>query len=93
MLPSVAHRFQRTVISHQDEMKLFGRNKMKELKKKEAELLSQMRGSNLTNEELLGKYKLPPTFRKLQEIQNTGQISIQSIGFELWLDRPIHRHR
>lgn len=70
-------------------MKLFRRNKVKDLKKKEAELLDQMRNTKLSTKELIGKYQLPPTFRKLQELQNNGLIETQTIGFELWLDRPI----
>lgn len=62
---------------------------MKDLKKKEAELLVQMRNTKLSTKEFIGKYQLPTTFKKLQEFQNNGLIETQTIGFELWLDRPI----
>lgn len=62
---------------------------MKNLKKKEEELLDQMRNTKLTNEEFIGKYELPPTFKKLKDLQRNGLIETQNIGFELWVDRPV----
>ena len=70
-------------------MNFFKKNKLKKLKDRENKLLEKMKGYKLSKEELLGSYQLPPTFLKIQDLQNKELISTYSIGFELWLDRPI----
>lgn len=62
---------------------------MNGLKQKEKELRDQMTKSRFSNYDLLGRFELPPTYKKLEELQINKQLSTLSIGFELWLARPI----
>lgn len=62
---------------------------MKNLKERENTLLAEIRSSKLSVDELLQPYELPSVYKKLKELQINNQITTQSIGFELWLDRPI----